>query len=194
MASGGAAHRGSSTVTGFSFSAGQLGNTHASSVSVGNNAQPNEVSYDPSGLYVFVPLKGAGSVTELIGGQGGKLQQGTSLSFPAQLATAQPASTTFSVNGATRMYTLMAATSTVTAWAMCYSGSSLSMSSLQEISTNSAVAAPPVTANTTVPAVPVAAAAATPGACSQAVSPNGGTLLVGNCVGAQAERGTILQS
>lgn len=90
------------------------------------------------------------------------------------------------------MFTILQASSTVTAWSICYAGQAMSMASLQELSTKQAatVAAPvaPVATNgvAPAPAAPVVAPVTPGGACAQAVSPKGDVLLVTNCGGASA--------
>lgn len=61
----------------------------------------------------------------------------------------------------------------------------MSLNSLQELGTKNPAAAPAINLNSTTP-VPVPVAASGPGACAQAVSPNGDLLVVTNCGGASA--------
>lgn len=73
---------------------------------------PSEL-FSPMAHRTIADAERRGITAELSSQPNGQLAAGTTLALPAQLAKAEPISTTFAVAGKTRMFSLLAATSTV---------------------------------------------------------------------------------
>jgi hypothetical protein len=123
---------------------------------------PTEVTVDPSGEYVFASHPVAHRIYRFDVSSTGSIPKQEPITFPTPFRDALPISTIFTAANVTRMFSLLSQQAAVTLWSLCYRPLDVFLETLQAISTLE---------NTSGQVE----------ACSQAVSPDGRLLLVGNC-------------